>query len=121
MRIVWQCILFTFITCGIYGLVWMYQIGSDLRGFLGRGEPNPGLDIVLCFVTCGLWGIYVWYRYAQLTLEAQGKAGIRPNDVTIPSLLCAIFGLSIVSMALVQTELNRLWTEGRAGQVQGAF
>src|SRR5947209_2762691 len=58
-RSIGMCILLTLVTCGIYGIVWMYQIGTDLKNVLGRDEPNPGLDIILSLVTCGIWGLVI--------------------------------------------------------------
>src|SRR5262245_24847820 len=40
-------LLLWFITCGIWGLVAFYQIGSDLKAHRNRSDINPGLDLFL--------------------------------------------------------------------------
>jgi len=40
----------------------------------------------------------------------QLRAGVNmPNDVSTVALILSIFGLSVVSLLLMQSELNRVW------------
>lgn len=43
-------IIFSIITCGIYSLVWIYSFAKDLKNYLGKGDVNPGLDLLLCII-----------------------------------------------------------------------
>lgn len=36
------CILLTFITCGIYGFVWMYQMAEDVNTVTRRPNATSG-------------------------------------------------------------------------------
>jgi len=103
-------IILSIVTCGIYLFVWIYAIGKDIRDFLGRDDPNPGMDILLSIVTCGIWALYLMYKYPTLINEMLMKRGLQTNDnLPLISLLLGIFGLSFVSVALMQVELNKLW------------
>lgn len=112
--IAWSLVL-SLVTCGIYGFVWLHHIGNDLRKRLGRDDPHAGLDVFLTILTCGLWGVYVAYKYPRMIDEAEQKAGLPPSNLSLICLLLAIFslwkvyGLGLISLVLMQNQLNRLW------------
>jgi hypothetical protein len=102
-------VVFTLLTCGIYGIFWWYTVMTEIKNALGRQDINPGMEILLTFVTCGIYGFYLYYKYPQLMLEMQDRAGKPRNDITMTALLLAIFGLAIVSIPIMQSELNSIW------------
>ena len=104
-----MAILLTLVTCGIYGLYWGYRMFGEIAADLGRTDINPVLEIVLALVTCNLYTIYLCYKYPKLINEMQMRRGMPVNDITVMTLLLAVFGLSIVSFALMQSELNKIW------------
>jgi len=107
----------TIVTCGIYGLIWFYAVGKDLRDNLGREDPNPGMDILLMFLTCGIWGIYMTYKYPTLINEMAQRRGLPVNEsLPLISVLLGVFGLSIVSIAMMQAEMNKIWQADRMHQ-----
>lgn len=56
-------VLLTFVTCGIYGYVFIYQLAKDVNtACYGDGEDTPGLlaFILLSLVTCGIYS-FIWY------------------------------------------------------------
>jgi Domain of unknown function (DUF4234)/zinc-ribbon domain len=107
-------VLFAFITCGIYILFWWYSVITEIKNALGREDINPGMEILLIFLTCGLYGLYLHYKYSQLMLEMQDRAGRPRNDISMMTLLLAIFGLAIVSIPIMQSELNQIWDAAAA-------
>ncbi len=102
-------IVFSLLTCGIYGIYWFYMVITEIKDALGRQDINPALEIVLGIVTCGLYFIYLVYKYPQLMLEMQSRVGLPRNDVSLISLLVTIFGLFPVAMFIIQSELNKIW------------
>lgn len=83
-----------------------------------NGNPFPGghieqrniaLCIILSIITCGIYGLYWYYTAAGKVGEVQ-EFDRRPRDgsLGILYLLLALFGFSIVSMALMQNELNKV-------------
>ncbi len=107
-------VLYTLLTCGIYGIWWWYQTITEIKNALGREDINPGMELILAIVTCGLYGIYLYYKYPQLMLEMQDRAGRPRNDISMMALLLAIFGLAIVSIPIMQSELNNIWDAAAA-------
>lgn len=109
-------IVFTLLTCGIYMYFWIYQTSTDIKNALGgREDINPTTDIVLTIVTCGLYGLYLLYRYPQLLLELQDRTRQPRNDISTISIVLGICGLGIVSLFMIQTELNKVWDAGTRG------
>jgi uncharacterized membrane protein YidH (DUF202 family) len=102
-------LVLAFVTCGIYGIYEIYMISSEIRDALGRADVNPTMDVVLGIFTCGLYFIYLAYRYPQLILEMQDRVRLPRNDISLVSIILAVCGLSIVSLFMIQTELNKIW------------
>jgi hypothetical protein len=97
------------VTCGIYGLVLLYRMGDEINRHSGRNELNPGLDLLLTLLTCGFWGWYVMYRYPKALQDLITEEGGPTTDLVLPCLLFAIFGMGIVSLLILQGELNKHW------------
>ena len=109
-------IVYGFLTCGIYLYFWIYQTSTDIKNALGgREDINPTMDIVLTLVTCGLYFIYLLYRYPQLLLELQDRTRQPRNDISTISIILGCVGLGIVSLFMIQTELNKVWDAGSRG------
>jgi len=106
-------LLLWFLTCGIWGLVAFYQIGSDLNAHRKRNDLSPGVDILLGFLTCGLWFVYAVYKYAQVLREISEEEGGPVQDVTTICLVLQVakyFGCpGIVSVMVLQNEMNTHW------------
>lgn len=109
--------LLSLVTCGIWAFVSTYQIGDEM-GRHRKGESvNAALDILLMVLTCGLWGIYLMYKYPRILKETAQEEGLPESDMIIPCLLLSIFGLYLVSLLILQNEINEHW---KAHRTQGA-
>lgn len=106
-------VFLTFVTFTLYAYYWLYKTTSELREETGREDLSPILDVFLAAVTFGLYGLYAAYRNARIVHEEMELRGQEHTDRSVP---VALFGaLSVVSgwawlisMALVQEDLNRL-------------
>ena len=102
-------IILSIVTCGIYGLVWFFGMVEDLN----TAAPDPddktaGIILLLIIVTCGIYS-WIWlYKTGDKVDRIRQMNGELPSNSGLIYLLCAIFGLSIVSYALIQTELNKV-------------
>lgn len=99
-----MCVILSFVTCGIYGLIWLYQMTNDLNTV--SRDPNGtsgGLVILLSIVTCGLYGWYWMYKAGQQLDAANGQQ----SSNSIIYLILTICGLGIVSYCMIQNELNK--------------
>jgi Domain of unknown function (DUF4234) len=102
-------LVYTLITCGIYGIWWWYTMMTEVKNALNRQDINPVMELVLSLVTCHIYMIYLCYKYPKLMLEMQQRAGMPPNDISTICVILPLFGVTIVSLILMQTELNKIW------------
>ncbi|HNU90762.1 MAG TPA: DUF4234 domain-containing protein [Spirochaetota bacterium] len=100
-------IVFSVISCGIYALYWIYRFASELKDFTDRDDINPGLDLLLC-ILCFPYVVYWSYKYGMVLDEALEKTGQKPDGNAVLYLVLAVFGLFIISMAIMQATANRL-------------
>ena len=105
-----KAIIFTIVTCGIYGIYWMYKMTDECHEAAGRRTTaSGGMACIYTFVTCGIYYFYWLYKMGTTLNEAKHNRGIfvDGND-SLMYLLFAFFGLAIVSEALIQSALNDL-------------
>lgn len=103
------CIILSIITCGIYGLYWIYKLTEDVNTL--KGDPNAtsgGIVILLGIITCGIYMWYWLYKQGDNLDQIKASRGLPAGNSGILYLILAIVGLSIVSYALMQNELNQL-------------
>ena len=104
-------IVFTILTCGIYGLYWIYKFASEMKALIGKEEINPGLEVFLCII-CFPYVFYWAYRYGEFMKIAQQNAGLTvDNDLPVVYLIIAVFGFFIVDMAIMQSKLNDIYAK----------
>lgn len=102
-------IIFTIITCGIYMFYWIYVTTKDLNTYLEVSDMDPALELLIC-IFCSPYIFYWFYKYGQRVSDAHIKAQIPvASDDAIVCLILAIFGLGVVSMAIMQGNLNKAW------------
>lgn len=103
------CILFSFLTCGIYSIYWLATLSEDINTLYGDESATSGpMVVLLSIITCGIYLLY-WYY----------KAGTKMNEVNVRNnraypdtskgviyLILGLFGLGIVSMAMIQNDVN---------------
>lgn len=98
------CILFSFITCGIYGIYWMIKLNDEINEL--ANEPNAtsgGMVFLFTVITCGIYGLYWMYKMGERVDRINGVNG----NSNILYMLVSLFGFSIVSYCLMQDTVNR--------------
>ena len=103
-------IVLSIITCGIYGIIWTIHMVDELNEASNTpSAPSGGTVVLLSIVTCGIYMIVWLYKAGEQVNRAKAIRGLLTDSNTgIIYLLLAIFGLSIVSYALIQSELNKI-------------
>ncbi|MGV8145489.1 MAG: hypothetical protein COA82_02375 [Alkaliphilus sp.] len=107
-RSVASVIILTILTCGIYGLYWLYITSKDLEMFLGESGMSPGLELFVMII-CAPYVLYWYYDKSQKIADAYEKVGMPRKDDSLACLILGIFGLGIISMAIMQSNLNTIW------------
>ena len=105
-------IILCILTCGIYYLVWQYKQMATLNAWLGRNEFDFMTWLLLSIVTCGIFAIYYEYKMAKGINDVQHNIGQRVNqDLALLSVLLAVFGVGIASVAIQQLDINKFYGE----------
>lgn len=102
-------LILALITCGLYGLVWLWQAETEMKEELGLADQNPGLDVVLTILTFGIWFLVVIYRVSKQVAEAQQRVNVPPNDLSLVALIVSVLGFWFVAITLLQVEMNKIW------------
>ena len=104
------CILLSIVTCGIYGIIWLVQMVDELNAAAGETDATSGIMVfLLSLVTCNIYSWYWFYKAGELVNRASGtRGGAQDQNRGILYLILSIIGFNIISMALIQDELNKL-------------
>ena len=103
-------IVLSIVTCGIFSLIWLVMLVDDIRELANEKDGmSGGTVLVLSIITCGIYAI-IWYYQAGKSLAKIKAMRNMPGDssMEIVYLLLGIFGLGIVSLALIQNEVNNI-------------
>ena len=99
------CIIFTIITCGIYGIYWFVKMTDETNAMSGNDTlANGVMALVLTIITCGLYSIYWNYQMGQ---KVDRINGVDNGSSGILYLILGIVGLSIVVYILAQDCINK--------------
>ena len=105
-------IILTLVTCGIYGLYWMVCLTDDSTEVTGMGRTSGGMALVFSLITCGIYSIYWAYKMGEKLDMARAQRGVPTGSLSIVYLVLSLFGLSIITFALIQSELNKYTFDG---------
>ena len=100
-------IILTIITCGIYGIYWMYVLNEDINKLSDHPEATSGgMVILFTIITCGIYGLYWYYKMGERVEEIRAKKGMPNGSSAILFLILGIFGLGIVNYCIMQSNIN---------------
>ena len=100
-------IIFSLLTCGIYGIYWFIRMTDDAKALSSEDNANGVLAFVYTLLTCGIYQIYWYYKMGKNMQIAGELHGITIEDNSIAYLLLGVFGLGLVSYCLIQNDLNK--------------
>lgn len=98
-------IILCFLTFGIYYIAWVHGICKRIRLLAGESSACGG-EVALFFLV----PFYAWYwiyTRSKKLAKAGVNRGIALEDRSVINLVLAIVNLGIVSIALIQSDLNR--------------
>ena len=101
------CIILSIVTCGIYMLYWYVCVTNEVNAVTGESGPSGGVSLLLTIVTCGIYGLYWGWKTGDKLDASRARNGIVPGSFALLFLLLNLFELTIVTLAIAQSELNR--------------
>ena len=105
-RSVGKCILFTILTCGIYGIYWIYKLATEAL-YVADPENKDMVTTLICLIFFPV----VIYLVSKKFYEALAARGAQVSDNSILFVILSFCGLGIVPMVMLQGELNKLASE----------
>lgn len=98
-----KCVVLSLITCGIYGIYWTICIARE--GVSVKDPSDDGmLELILSLV---LMPVGTFLIEKKITEGCQAK-GIEHKDNTLLYLVLGFVGFGIVSMCMIQNDLNNI-------------
>lgn len=109
-RSIATCVILSIVTCGIYGLYWLACLVDNLNTAAQYPQDTTGGTVLLLtLVTCGIYGLYWLYKAGEKVNRIHQFNGEYTDSTTsVLYLLLGIFGFSIISYCLIQSELNKV-------------
>lgn len=103
------CVIFTIITCGIYGLYWMAQINNCVNELADPPKKTGGgVAVLLTIVTLGIYGFYWVYKMGGLLDAALAKRRMPTQNRSVIYLILQVIGLGFVGWILMQSTINSM-------------
>lgn len=104
-----KMLIFTYVSCGLYGIILMMNVMNELNTGLGEERYSVPRDLGLSFITCGAYAIYLYWKMANDIEELQNQWGVEPKFAAPILFLMNIF---YVGPWALQTSLNNAWENG---------
>lgn len=103
-------ILLTFITFGIYGLVWQYKQMKIINAWLGSDQFSFWKWFFLTIVTCGIYEVYEEYKMGEAinTIQYNNNFSVT-SHLPIICLLLTLFGMGLITTAIQQHHINKFY------------
>ena len=111
IRSVLACIILTFITCGLYILVWISYLNDESNYLSEETNPTSGtIAVLLIIFTCGLYSFYWAFKQGERIDRARMIRNITPKKLgVIYALLLLIpYAGVFISLGMMQNEINNL-------------
>jgi len=104
-------ILFTILTCHIYGAYWHYNTIKDFNSMRDKQIVDPTLWLVLV-ILAPIASLYLIYTYEKNLIEICAEEGIpyEKENFIIWLVLSFVSGVGLyMALYQLQTKLNEIW------------
>lgn len=99
-------LVLSFITVGVYFFIWIYHINKTMKQ-LSKTDSLPGSSF-LAFLFIPFYSIYWAYSMGSHMNKLTSSKNQPYENKSTTYLLLSIFGLIVISAALIQSEINIL-------------
>lgn len=106
-RSVATVIILTIITCGIYGLYWLYVTADALEKEGQTGQLAPVVQLILALFLGGIGYIFVGMAADKNLNAIKTKRGLPTSDNQVVYILLGLI-IPIVLIGMIQNDINQL-------------
>lgn len=101
-------VILTFITCGIYEIIWLIGLTDDISK-LNNNPSYSGIKVFLfSLLTCGIYMIYWSYNMGKEIYKSNQQRKIDSLDNSVLYFILSLIGLRLVNFCLIQDEVNKI-------------
>lgn len=102
-----KVLILTFVTCGIYGIIWFFQVTGALSQELPEEDISAGKIILLSIVTCGIYSLVWYYKMGEWLQKVGQKYGKNLENEGTLLLLLGIF-FAPAATYIIQDRINQI-------------
>ena len=103
------CITLSIVTLGLFFIYWEYLLVKNIRA-IQKNESSCSGEM-LCLVLVPFYHLYWWFTRGKIVKDEFTKHGYSVSGNEMVYLILGIFGLNIVSAAIMQNDFNSLKSE----------
>ena len=90
-------IILTFITCGLYGLYWMYKLTEEIHALSGKPRtPDGGTVVLYTILTCSFYFYYWLYKISGELVDLRRESGLPPDSVSNKTYMIVTVVMTVV-------------------------
>ena len=98
-------IVLTVITCGIYGLYWMYKLTNEIHALSGKPRTvDGGTAVLYTILTCSLYFYYWLYKIGGELVELRRENGLPPDSVSNKTYTIVTIIMTIIYIVFTMLE-----------------
>ena len=98
--------MLSIVTCGIYGLYWLYKLNEEINQLSGTKDgTSGGMVILFSIISCGF---YLWYWLYKMGERVDIMKSDNNGSSNIIYLILGIFDLGIIAYCLMQDSINKV-------------
>lgn len=103
------CIVFTFVSLGLYGIYWFIVLTNEMNRESGHPHQTSGVvSFLLCIVTLGFYGWYwAWKMGEKSDVLKNRYLEYTSSDTRALYIVLAVLNFNMIVMLLCQYELNK--------------
>ena len=108
-RSISTAIILNILTCGIYGIYWFIKLNDEINYITNSQNDTSGvMAFLLGLITCGVYNYYWMYKMGRKLDDFAVMRGFAPASRGVACLILSLFGLGVVSYAIMQDSINRM-------------
>ena len=102
-----MCIILSISTFGSDVWYCLYNLTEDVNALSGdQNATSGGMVILFSILTCNIYQWFWLYKQGDRIDRIKTSRGLPASNSAILYLILGIFGLSVVSWAIMQNEIN---------------
>ena len=103
------CIILSFITCGIYNIIWFINLTEDIA-FLSEDNNLIGAKaFIFTLLTCGIYAFFWAYNIGKGIQKAQQKRNLSAEDNSTIFVILQLIPIgNIITLCIAQDEINKM-------------